>query len=159
MVECACRQIREWLDAGIEPIGISVNQSKILFYENDYIETLTALIEKYDIPGSLLTLEILEGLAADHVDELNQKISLLQNQGFRISMDDFGSGYSSLNILGNLHIDELKLDRGFLLEFPRWWKVSRLWKMRSCVWTWAVIWGRAIITAGRFRERSLTGNI
>lgn len=116
MVECACRQIREWLDAGIEPIGISVNQSKILFYENDYIETLTALIEKYDVPGNLLTLEILEGLAADHVDELNQKISLLQNQGFRISMDDFGSGYSSLNILGNLHIDELKLDRGFLLE-------------------------------------------
>ena len=127
MVECACRQIREWLDAGTEPIGISVNQSKILFYENDYIETLTALIEKYDVPGNLLTLEILEGLAADHVDELNQKISLLQKLGFRISMDDFGSGYSSLNILGNLHIDELKLDRGFLLE------VSDGKNARSCV--------------------------
>ena len=116
MVECACRQIREWMDAGIEPVGISVNQSKLLFYENDYIETMTALIRKYNIPGNLITLEILEGLAADHLDELNHKISLLQKQGFRISMDDFGSGYSSLNILGNLHIDELKLDRGFLLE-------------------------------------------
>ena len=116
MVECACRQIREWIDSGKEPVGISVNQSKLLFYENDYIETMTNLIRKYDIPGSLITLEILEGLAADNVDELNQKMSLLQKQGFRISMDDFGSGYSSLNILGNLHIDELKLDRGFLLE-------------------------------------------
>ena len=116
MVECACRQIREWIDAGKEPVSISVNQSKLLFYENDYIETMTNLIRKYDIPGSLITLEILEGLAADNVDELNQKMSLLQKQGFRISMDDFGSGYSSLNILGNLHIDELKLDRGFLLE-------------------------------------------
>lgn len=116
MVECACRQIREWMDEGIEPVGISVNQSKLLFYENDYITTMTNLIQKYNIQGNLITLEILEGLAADHVDELNHKISLLQEQGFRISMDDFGSGYSSLNILGNLHIDELKLDRGFLME-------------------------------------------
>lgn len=116
MVECACRQIREWMDDGIEPVGISVNQSKYLFYEKDYIETMTALIQKYNIPGNFITLEILEGLAAENVDELNQKISLLQKQGFRISMDDFGSGYSSLNILGNLYIDELKLDRGFLLE-------------------------------------------
>ena len=116
MVECACRQIRQWMDEGTEPVGISVNQSKLLFYENDYITTLTNLIQKYDVPGNLITLEILEGLAADHVDELNHKISLLQEQGFRISMDDFGSGYSSLNILGNLHIDELKLDRGFLME-------------------------------------------
>ena len=104
------------MDEGTEPVGISVNQSKLLFYENDYITTLTNLIQKYDVPGNLITLEILEGLAADHVDELNHKISLLQEQGFRISMDDFGSGYSSLNILGNLHIDELKLDRGFLME-------------------------------------------
>ena len=84
MVECACRQIREWIDAGKEPVGISVNQSKLLFYENDYIETMTNLIRKYDIPGSLITLEILEGLAADNVDELNQKMSLLQKQGFRL---------------------------------------------------------------------------
>lgn len=116
MVECACQQIREWIDAGKTPVGISVNQSKLLFYENDYIETLTALLNKYEIPGNLITLEILEGLAADNVNELNQKISLLQEQGLRISMDDFGSGYSSLKILAKLRIDELKLDRGFLLE-------------------------------------------
>lgn len=116
MVECACRQIREWMDRGLEPIGISVNQSKLLFYEKDYIEIMTELKERYEIPDQLITLEILEGLATENVEELNRKIGILRGQGFRISLDDFGSGYSSLNVLGNLRIDELKLDRGFLLE-------------------------------------------
>lgn len=116
MVECACRQIREWLDQGKEPVGISVNQSKLLFYEKDYIEVMTELKERYEIPDQLITLEILEGLATENVGELNRKIGILRAQGFRISLDDFGSGYSSLNVLGNLRIDELKLDRGFLME-------------------------------------------
>ena len=64
--------------------------------------------------GDLITLEILEGLAAGNIDELNEKIDQLKEKGFRISMDDFGSGYSSFNILGKLHIDELKMDRVFL---------------------------------------------
>ena len=116
MVEYACRQIREWIDGGTEPVGISVNQSKLLFYEKDYIEVMTELKKRYDIPDHLITLEILEGLATENVEELNRKIGLLREQGFRISLDDFGSGYSSLNVLGNLRIDELKLDRGFLME-------------------------------------------
>ena len=114
MVENVCRKIREWIDAGITPVPISVNQSKILFYEEDYVENLCAALERYRIPGDLITLEILEGLAAGNIDELNEKIDQLKEKGFRISMDDFGSGYSSFNILGKLHIDELKMDRVFL---------------------------------------------
>ena len=75
---------------------------------------LCAVLERYRIPGDLITLEILEGLAAGNIDELNEKIDQLKEKGFRISMDDFGSGYSSFNILGKLHIDELKMDRVFL---------------------------------------------
>lgn len=114
MVENVCRKIREWIDAGITPVPISVNQSKILFYEEDYVENLCAVLERYRIPGDLITLEILEGLAAGNIDELNEKIDQLKEKGFRISMDDFGSGYSSFNTLGKLHIDELKMDRVFL---------------------------------------------
>ena len=114
MVENVCRKIREWIDAGITPVPISVNQSKILFYEEDYVENLCAVLERYRIPGDLITLEILEGLAAGNIDELNKKIDQLKVKGFRISMDDFGSGYSSFNTLGKLHIDELKMDRVFL---------------------------------------------
>ena len=114
MVENVCRKIREWIDAGITPVPISVNQSKILFYEEDYVENLCAVLERYRIPGDLITLEILEGLAAGNIDGLNEKIGQLKEKGFRISMDDFGSGYSSFNTLGKLHIDELKMDRVFL---------------------------------------------
>ena len=119
MFASVCRQLREWMDAGLEPIPLSINQSKLLFYESDYVQTLQQLTEAYHIPPQLITLEILEGLALEHVEELNEKITQLQALGFRLSMDDFGSGYSSLNTLGRLKIDELKLDRGFLLEASR----------------------------------------
>lgn len=113
MVECACKQLRAWLDQGIQPPPLSVNQSKLLLFEADYIQNLERLIERYQIPASWITLEILEGLALENAGELNARISQLQATGFRISMDDFGSGYSSLNTLNSLQIDELKLDRGF----------------------------------------------
>lgn len=119
MFETVCRQLRTWLDAGIEPIPLSINQSKLLFYESNYVQALQNLTEKYQVPPQLITLEILEGLAMENVEEINEKISQLQRLGFRISMDDFGSGYSSLNTLGNLKLDELKLDRGFLMEASR----------------------------------------
>ena len=116
MVEQVCRHIRSWLDRGIPPLPISVNQSKLLFFEESYVSMLTGLLRKYNIPARFITLEILEGLALENVDELNEKIVLLQEEGFRVSLDDFGSGYSSLNTLGKLKIDELKLDREFLLS-------------------------------------------
>lgn len=116
MTEQVCRQLRQWKLEGVPMIPISVNQSKILFYEADYVERMETLIRKYQVPASWITLEILEGLAMENIDKLNQVIVSLKKIGFRISMDDFGSGYSSLNTLGNLQIDELKLDKGFLQE-------------------------------------------
>ena len=88
-------------------------------YMGKIMEKLRELVDRYEIPAGLITLEILEGLAVGNVEEMNEKISLLQKEGFRISMDDFGSGYSSLNILGALNIDELKLDRAFLTEMAQ----------------------------------------
>lgn len=119
MVEKACRLIREWMDGGIAPIPLSVNQSKLLFYETDYVDRLKDLLDRYRIPAELITLEILEGLAMENIEELNEKILRLKEIGFQISLDDFGSGYSSLNTLATLKIDELKFDRGFLAGIPR----------------------------------------
>lgn len=70
---------------------------------------------KYDISPQYITLEILESLVLEQMDQVNDCIAQLRASGFRISMDDFGSGYSSLNTLGRLKIDELKLDRLFLM--------------------------------------------
>lgn len=72
------------------------------------------ILNRYEIPTELITLEILEGIETDNLELLNHQIDALHERGFRVSMDDFGSGYSSLNMLYQLKIDELKLDRGFL---------------------------------------------
>lgn len=119
MVERVCAHLRAWLDAGIPPVPISVNQSKLLFYEGDYMERLESLVHRYRVPPRLITLEILEGLAAEHLEDINARIAQLHDRGFRVSMDDFGSGYSSLNTLCQLKIDELKLDQGFLRRASR----------------------------------------
>lgn len=115
MLEEVCRQIRKWIDDGLTPVPVSMNQSKLLFYEADYIANLKSLLDKYQIPAELISLEILEGLASENVNELNKRIGRLREIGFKISLDDFGSGYSSMNTLASLEIDELKFDRGFLL--------------------------------------------
>ena len=67
MFEQACLQLRKWMDQGIAPIGISVNQSKLLFYEADYVDCLKQIVNKYQVSPQLLTLEILEDLVADNV--------------------------------------------------------------------------------------------
>ncbi len=72
--------------------------------------------DEHGASPNLIIIEILEGLALQDVDKINEKIEQLHQKGFRISMDDFGSGFSSLNTLGKLKIDELKLDRGFLQD-------------------------------------------
>ena len=104
------------MDEGLRPIPISVNQSKRAFYEKDYLDKLTEITEKYQVSPSLITLEILEGYTFENVDEVNRKIEELQRKGFRVSLDDFGSEYSSLNTLGQIRINELKLDRWFLKD-------------------------------------------
>lgn len=119
MVEQACKQIRAWMDAGLSPVPISVNQTKLLLYEADYVERICAITQCYRVPARYITLEILEGLALENPDTASDCIDRLHSHGFRISMDDFGTGYASLTTLSQLQIDELKLDRSFLAQADR----------------------------------------
>lgn len=116
MVEQVCKTLRRWMDSGRMPVGIAVNQTKSLFVREGYVDSLMAITEKYHIPPEYITLEITEGLAFENLQTLNATIQRLNEQGFQVSMDDFGSGYSSLNTLGKLEINELKMDRAFLME-------------------------------------------
>lgn len=116
MVEKVCQLLRQWIDEGYQAIPIAINQSKLVLYEIGYVKNLCGILDRYNIPASLITLEILEEIAIENVDDLNKKLTELRDIGFKISMDDFGTGYSSLNTLGKLNIDELKLDRSFLVE-------------------------------------------
>ncbi len=112
--ESACRKIREWIDKGIEPVPISVNVSREYLHNFDVVNQLLSYIKKYDIPIKLLELEITESIDAEGVDDI---VKCMKDAGFTMLMDDFGSGYSSLNMLKTTQFDVLKIDRSFLSEF------------------------------------------
>lgn len=114
MLRKAIQQIRKWIDMGIQPVNISVNQSKIVFYHENYISELQSLLKEYDVSASYITLEVLEGTVIENFKLFNQILLEVKKLGFSVSLDDFGSGYSSLNVLSKLNIDELKIDRIFL---------------------------------------------
>ena len=106
---------------------------KLLFYQEDYVDRLCEITDHYRVPRKYLVLEILEGLAAENLEELNRTILRLKEKDFQISMDDFGSGYSSLNILSGLEIDEVKLDREFLMAMGTNREAKQKTMMRNVV--------------------------
>ena len=113
--ETVCRNIREWLDKGVKVVPISVNVSRLQFYRIDFVKRYTKIKEKYDIPDGLLELEFTESIVFENLAILRKIVLNLKKAGFSCSIDDFGSGYSSLNILKNLPMDTLKLDRLFFV--------------------------------------------
>lgn len=114
--EEVCRNIRKWLDDGIEVNITSINQSKRHLDNDDYVSRLKSIIDKYNVPAELIELEITETAVTDNVDRLVNVIDELHKLGFKISIDDFGSGYSSLNMLKQINADVLKIDKEFLNE-------------------------------------------
>ncbi|CAI3653667.1 putative bifunctional diguanylate cyclase/phosphodiesterase [Clostridium neonatale] len=108
--------LRKWLDEKRCLVPISLNVSRIHLRDYNFVPRLTSLINKYNLPTDLIELEITESTFFENINQLLKVISELKHYGFTFSIDDFGSGYSSLNILKDLPIDVLKLDKGF---FPR----------------------------------------
>ncbi len=112
--EQACKTIRGWMDSGAKPIPISVNVSRLHLRDLRFVEVLKGLTEKYQIPKNYLELEITETYNETSAKE---GIDKLKESGFTLLMDDFGSGYSSLNTLKDTQFDVIKIDRGFLQDF------------------------------------------
>lgn len=116
MWELAAKKIKEWIDAGHKNFGISVNISPKDFLYGDLYIVFTDLVEKYNIPPKLLKLEITETAFMTNVETTMEVVNSLKEYGFTIEVDDFGSGYSSLNMLKELNADVIKVDMGFLEE-------------------------------------------
>lgn len=112
--EKACKLIHRWKSEGKEIYPISVNVSRVNLYNPLFCENLFCLVEKYGILPEQLNLEVTESAYTDNPDMLIRTIGKLQDYGFVIMMDDFGSGYSSLNILKDIPVDILKIDLKFL---------------------------------------------
>lgn len=114
MLQEVCRMLRDWIDRGINPVPISVNVSRADFVFNDLPLRIAAYADGYGIPHELIHLEVTESAYTENPQQIVAAVSALQDMGFVIEMDDFGSGYSSLNMLSELPIDILKLDMRFM---------------------------------------------
>ena len=119
MWESVCRQIRKWLDEGKKVLPVSVNVSRIDLYDPKLVNVLNKIVERYNVPKELFELEITESAYTGDPQMIISVVENLQKAGFRILMDDFGSGYSSLNMLKDIYIDVLKIDMGFLQRTDR----------------------------------------
>jgi len=112
--EETCRLLSELKQKGLPTLPISINISRVHFYSRDLKTRLLELIEKYGLSPADLQLEITETICAEDGDTIYKRIRRLQAQGFKVAMDDFGSGYSSLNMLKEMPLDILKMDLKFL---------------------------------------------
>lgn len=114
--EEACIILKSWKERGFDNMYLSVNISPKDFYYVDLYEVFMKLIEKYELDAKNLRLEITESVVMNDIEQKLLVINKLRSAGFLIEMDDFGSGYSSLNLLKDLPVDILKLDMVFLKE-------------------------------------------
>ena len=112
--ELACKQIREWIDAGIQPVPISINVSRIDILSIDVVKTINDLVEKYHIDKNYLRVEITEGAYVENSNRVADAVQQMREKGYALLMDDFGSGYSSLNMLKQIEVDVIKMDMKFL---------------------------------------------
>lgn len=110
----ACAALRDWDDWGYPAINVSVNVSRADIYNADLIKILMNILQKYDLKPERLHLEITESAYTEDPKQIIDTVGSLRELGFVIEMDDFGSGYSSLNMLNQMSLDILKLDMKFI---------------------------------------------
>lgn len=113
MLERACIRLRQWMDAGLSCVPVSVNLSRQNLFSSDLINRIERTVDSYGIPHDFIELELTEGIVAESIEQLVETANKLRERGFRVAMDDFGTGYSALSILKDVPFDTIKLDRAF----------------------------------------------
>ncbi len=114
--EQVCKLLRKWLDEGKKPLPISVNVSRADLLKGSVAEKIKKLITKYNLTSDLIRVEVTESAYMDNPKQLIMEIDKLRDNGLQVEIDDFGSGYSSLNMLKDVPIQVLKTDLKFLEE-------------------------------------------
>ena len=112
--EKVCIWIKGRLDKKLPIVPVSVNVSRVDIFSIDIAKVFLDLTAKYQIPHNLIKLEITESAYSENTKKMDELVATLKEEGFMILMDDFGSGYSSLNMLSNIKIDAIKLDAKFI---------------------------------------------
>ncbi len=114
MLEHVCKDIRQWLDEGREVVKVSVNLSRCNLDESDLVERIIATVDKYNVPHEYIEIELTETTTDVAFSELKRVVFGLQASGISTAVDDFGIGYSSLNLISDLPWNVLKIDKKFL---------------------------------------------
>ena len=109
-----CAWMRSWIDGGHSPVPVSINVSRIDIFSMDVPGYILGLLEEYHIPKNLIKIEITESAYTENNERIAYTVTALRSNGLMVMMDDFGSGYSSLNMLKNIPVDVLKLDMRFM---------------------------------------------
>ncbi len=108
VLEKSCQLLRKWIDDGKKPVPLNINISGSDLHEESIYKRMTDTVVKYDIDPSLIGIEVKESALLEKGDVVKQKINELRVAGFRVCMDDFGSGYTSIMDLANLPVDMIK---------------------------------------------------
>lgn len=117
--ESVCKDIRKNMDAGLPVVPVSINFSRLDFQLMDAIGFLEGLIKKYNIPKDFIHVEVTESALMEDENLLKKSVSSLKEKGYAVWLDDFGSGYSSLNVLKDYNFDVVKIDMVFLKGFEK----------------------------------------
>lgn len=110
----AFRFLKRLLDLGHERFRMAVNVSHVQFREPDFVEKLVAAMGDHKVNPANIEIELTESVAIDNIELIDQKLAAVRAAGVAIAIDDFGTGYSSLNILRQMNVDRLKIDRAFV---------------------------------------------
>ncbi|MCI7767087.1 MAG: EAL domain-containing protein [Oscillospiraceae bacterium] len=122
VLETVCKHMRRWLDMGVNPVPIAVNQSRMHISDPAYADSIFNLMQKYDVWPSMIELETTESVIMNDYKKVSRVLEQLRNYGFVLSMDDFGSGFTSIDMLSELEYDVLKLDQKLIkkiADYPR----------------------------------------
>ena len=111
-----CKKQKEWAAEGRKPLIGSVNMSRLHLNNPAFVTTLKSISEKYDIRPEIMELELTESTFSGNMELVFDVTRRLHNIGFRLSIDDFGSAYSTFNMLKDIFIDVVKIDREFFNE-------------------------------------------
>lgn len=118
VLEEVCRQIRSWIESDIPPVRVSVNFSKMHLHNRHLADDILSVMNKYHIAAKYIDIELTESSAYENFESLSMFVHKMKTHGVFTSIDDFGTGYSSLNLLKNLPVDVIKLDKTFLDDIP-----------------------------------------
>lgn len=111
VLETVCKNMRRWLDSGINPVPIAVNQSRMHIADPNYAESVFEMMQKYDVWPSMIELETTESVIINDYKRISKVLEQLRGYGFILSVDDFGSGFTSIDMLSELEYDVIKLDQ------------------------------------------------